>query len=151
MPCDNRIKAQNHWYNNMNPYHVNIGTWSAFVRLFWHLKRVQTVYLQQHRNCFLVVDSWHEIGISDLPACIDYVLQKTGHKDLIYIAHSQGTTAFFVLMSQRPEYNQKVKAMFAMAPVAFLNEIKSFPLRVISLATSQIGVSTDWNFHPNLS
>ncbi|XP_014291786.1 lipase 3 [Halyomorpha halys] len=66
--------------------------------------------------------SFHEIGYYDLPACIDYILQQTGEDSLQYIGHSQGSTIFFVLASTRPEYNNKVSHMTALAPIAFLND-----------------------------
>lgn len=34
--------------------------------------------------------SWHEIGIHDLPAIIDYILAQTKQDKLYYIGHSQG-------------------------------------------------------------
>lgn len=52
--------------------------------------------------------SWHEIGVLDLPAMIDYVLAETEQTKLQYIGHSQGTTAFFVMTAQHPEYNHKI-------------------------------------------
>lgn len=67
--------------------------------------------------------SWHEIGYYDIPASIDYVLEKTKQENLIYIGHSQGSTSFFVMTSERPEYNDKVKLMVAMAPVALLGNV----------------------------
>lgn len=69
--------------------------------------------------------SFHEIGYYDLPASIDYVLEKTEQKKLQYIAHSQGTTAFFVMTSEKPEYNDKVEMMHAIAPIAFLSNVYS--------------------------
>lgn len=35
--------------------------------------------------------TWHQIGIYDIPAMIDYVLEQTGQEDLFYIGHSQVT------------------------------------------------------------
>ncbi|KMQ95114.1 lipase 3 [Lasius niger] len=67
--------------------------------------------------------SWHEMGIYDLPAMIDYILKQTGQKQLFYIGFSQGTTQFFVLMSLRPEYNKKIKLMSALAPVAYTGHL----------------------------
>ncbi|EFN80677.1 lipase 3 [Harpegnathos saltator] len=67
--------------------------------------------------------SWHEIGIYDTPAMIDYILDYTGQKQLFYIGFSQGTTQFWVLMSLRPEYNEKIKLMSALAPVAYMGHI----------------------------
>lgn len=75
--------------------------------------------------------SWHEIGYYDLPAMIDYILKKTGHSQLYYIGHSQGTTSFYVMGSERPEYNAKIKAMINLAPVAFLSNQRSPLLKFV--------------------
>lgn len=56
---------------------------------------------------------------------IDYILGHTNRQQLIYAGHSQGTTAFWVMASERPEYQNKVKAMFALAPVAYLTHTRS--------------------------
>lgn len=67
--------------------------------------------------------SFHEMGIYDLPATIDYILEVTKQKSLYYIGHSQGTTQFFVMGSERPEYTKKVTAQFSLAPVAFMSNL----------------------------
>ncbi|XP_025420148.1 lipase 3-like [Sipha flava] len=69
--------------------------------------------------------SWHEMGTIDLPNTIDYILDKTGEPDLSYVGHSMGTAIFFVLCSERPEYQEKIRSMAAMAPIAYLNHVKS--------------------------
>lgn len=51
---------------------------------------------------------WHEKGIYDVPAMIDYVLNTTQQEQLVYVGYSEGTTAFLVTASTRPEYNLKV-------------------------------------------
>ncbi|KAJ8687093.1 hypothetical protein QAD02_022887 [Eretmocerus hayati] len=61
--------------------------------------------------------SWHEMGVYDLPAVINYINQKT-HKDLIYIGHSMGSTMSYVMAIERPDVAEKVKAIFSLAPVA---------------------------------
>lgn len=71
-----------------------------------------------------VANSYHEIGRWDLPSEIDYVLEMTKRKKISYIGFSQGTTAFMVLMSTVPKYNEKINMMVALAPVAFLNNSK---------------------------
>lgn len=63
--------------------------------------------------------SWHEIGAIDVAATIDYILQFTGEKKLHFVGHSQGGTVYLVLMSIRPEYNEKIKTSHLLAPVAF--------------------------------
>lgn len=76
--------------------------------------------------------SWHELGIYDLPATIDYILQQTTESKLQYIGHSQGSTAFFVMMSQKPKYNDKIIKLHAMAPAAFMSHVISPPIRFLS-------------------
>ncbi|XP_048005090.1 lipase 3-like [Leguminivora glycinivorella] len=76
--------------------------------------------------------SWDEIGSLDLPAMIDYVLAHTRRRKLHYIGHSQGTTAFWVMCSLRPEYNHKIISMHALAPVAYLSHNKSPLLHAIA-------------------
>lgn len=49
------------------------------------------------------------MGYYDLPAIIDYVLNTTQAEDLYYVGFSMGTTIFWAMMNDRPEYNQKVR------------------------------------------
>ncbi|KAL7300231.1 hypothetical protein TKK_0006870 [Trichogramma kaykai] len=63
--------------------------------------------------------SWHEMGVYDHPANIDYILNATGKEAVIYIGHSMGTTSSYVLLSTRPEYNDKVALAISLAPVAY--------------------------------
>ncbi|XP_044153819.1 lysosomal acid lipase/cholesteryl ester hydrolase-like [Bufo gargarizans] len=62
--------------------------------------------------------SYDEMAKKDLPAVIDFILQKTGQKQLYYIGHSQGTTMGFIAFSTIPELASKIKLFFALAPVA---------------------------------
>jgi predicted alpha/beta hydrolase len=68
----------------------------------------------------LLCYSWHEMGLYDLPAAIDYVLGQTSQKDLYYIGHSMGTTMFFVMTSSLPQYNVKIRLMTGLAPIAYM-------------------------------
>lgn len=61
------------------------------------------------------------MGKYDLPAVIDFMLNKTNSSQIDYAGHSQGTTQFFVLTSVHPEYNQKVRVAALMAPIAYLD------------------------------
>ncbi|EDV32372.2 uncharacterized protein Dana_GF15803 [Drosophila ananassae] len=70
--------------------------------------------------------SFHELGIYDIPAAIDYVLGRSkDFQQVHYIGHSQGTTSFFVMGSERPSYMKKVKLMTALAPVAYFDFIEN--------------------------
>lgn len=72
---------------------------------------------------------------------IDYILKNTGQKKLFYLGHSQGTTAFFVMSSELPYHQEKIEAMFAMAPVAYCGRIKSPVLQVLARVADAIDVS----------
>ncbi|XP_059621013.1 lipase 3-like [Phlebotomus argentipes] len=92
--------------------------------------------------------SWHEIGVFDIPAMIDYTLRETGKKKLSYVGHSQGTTVLFVTLSLRPEYNAKIDIVNSLAPVAYMPNIKSPFIRyfapfvfIIDKITSLLGMN----------
>lgn len=76
--------------------------------------------------------SWDEIGCFDLPAMIDYVLHVTNQPTLKYVGFSQGTTSFFVMASERPDYNDKISLMVALSPVVWMGHVKSPVLRLVA-------------------
>ncbi|KAJ2943034.1 hypothetical protein O0L34_g15227 [Tuta absoluta] len=69
--------------------------------------------------------SWDEIGRHDLPATIDFLLKETGKPKIKYIGFSQGTTVFYVMASERPEYAEKISLSVSLAPIAFLPNVIS--------------------------
>lgn len=75
--------------------------------------------------------SWYEIGIYDQPATIDYVLQQTSSTKLHYLGHSQGGTSIIVLLSERPEYNEKIHIASLLAVGGNLNRTDFFKLKLI--------------------
>nr|XP_045733704.1 lysosomal acid lipase/cholesteryl ester hydrolase isoform X2 [Mirounga angustirostris] len=62
--------------------------------------------------------SYDEMANYDLPASINFILNKTGQEQVYYVGHSQGTTIGFIAFSRIPELAKKVKMFFALAPVA---------------------------------
>lgn len=48
------------------------------------------------------------MAIYDVPVSIDYVLGETGADGVYYVGWSMGTTVFWAMMSELPEYNAKV-------------------------------------------
>lgn len=84
--------------------------------------------------------SWNEIGEIDLPTMIDYVLGVTGVDGVYYAGHSQGTTSFFVMASQKPEYNSKIKVQASLAPIAYMKHLTSPLLRMVSFWEGAIEV-----------
>ncbi|XP_072949704.1 lipase 1-like [Epargyreus clarus] len=64
--------------------------------------------------------SYDEHGLYDLPATIDYILNKTGAPKLNMFGHSQGNILMWVLLSTRTQYNDKINVATALAPVCYM-------------------------------
>ncbi|XP_050061069.1 lipase 3-like isoform X2 [Aphis gossypii] len=69
--------------------------------------------------------SLHEVGKYDIPATIDYILSTTNSTQLHYIGYSMGSCVFFIMASERPEYQPKIRSQISLAPVAFLSNTRS--------------------------
>ncbi|CAG9136444.1 unnamed protein product [Plutella xylostella] len=81
-------------------------------------------------------DFWHfsmdEIALHDLPAMIDYVLQTTQRPQMYFVGHSTGNAAMFALLASRPDYNDKVAAMFALSPAVYMEHAVSPLVRMVA-------------------
>ncbi|KAB7502406.1 Lipase 3 [Armadillidium nasatum] len=71
------------------------------------------------------------MALYDVTAAIDYALSTTGNTEVYYVGFSMGTTIFFALMSEKPQYAAKIKAAALMGPVAYVENIKG-PLRLLA-------------------
>lgn len=80
-----------------------------------------------------------------MPAVIDYILKTTGSEQIYYGGHSMGTTMFYVLASERPEYNSKIRVMFSLAPVAFMSNLKSPLIQLTSKVGDELKVTRKIN------
>ncbi|XP_017365604.1 gastric triacylglycerol lipase isoform X3 [Cebus imitator] len=69
--------------------------------------------------------SFDEMAKYDLPATIDFIVNKTGQKQLHYVGHSQGTTIGFIAFSTNPKLAERIKTFYALAPVATVKYTKS--------------------------
>lgn len=67
--------------------------------------------------------SWDEMAKYDLTSIFELVFAKTEQR-FLYIGHSMGTTAFFAHMSMYPENIKYCKAMYALAPVCYMNHVR---------------------------
>lgn len=54
-----------------------------------------------------------------------------------------GTTMNFIMLSEKPEYNDKIKLFVALAPVAFMSHVKS-PIRFLAPFSKDIEVNIDF-------
>ncbi|XP_031629977.1 lipase 3-like [Contarinia nasturtii] len=70
--------------------------------------------------------SWYVIAIYDYPAVFDYVIKETKQTKVNVVAFSMGTTSMMTLLSDRPEYNDYVRAASLMAPVGYIKYAGAF-------------------------
>ena len=72
--------------------------------------------------------SWDDAALNDYPAEIDYILEQTGQEELLFVGYSMGTSQYLLLLSERPEYNDKIKAAYLMAPVSSVSRTSNLML-----------------------
>lgn len=85
--------------------------------------------------------SFEDIATKDLPTMIDYVLQRTKQDKLHYVGHSQGGTAFLVLNSLLPKYNDKFISADILAGVGYQDHFPTDIVKSIAKATDFLYVS----------
>lgn len=91
--------------------------------------------------------SWHEMGIYDLPATVDYIKKTTGVNSIYYTGHSQGTTILFVMLSELPDMNKSIRLAAFLAPSAYLSHTH-LPVLVSSARIYELGqVSANTGLH----
>lgn len=61
----------------------------------------------------------HEMGLYDLPAAIDYVLNVTKMEQVHLIGYSIGGTIGLITCALKPEYNAKIRLFMNLAPLAY--------------------------------
>jgi pimeloyl-ACP methyl ester carboxylesterase len=78
--------------------------------------------------------TWDEMGSKDIPAMVNYVLQKTGEKKIAYVGHSQGCTQALACFSSGcdAEFKKKISIFIALAPVATLAHVESTFIKVLA-------------------
>ncbi|CAH0547943.1 unnamed protein product [Brassicogethes aeneus] len=64
----------------------------------------------------------HEMGHYDIASFVDYIRNVTKKDKISGMGHSQGTTLIFLLLSSRPDYNDKLNIFVALAPSVYLND-----------------------------
>ncbi|KAM6442296.1 lysosomal acid lipase/cholesteryl ester hydrolase isoform 1-T1 [Liasis olivaceus] len=94
----------------------------------WSRKHVNYTMKQQEFWIF----SYDEMAMYDLPASINFILNKTGQEQLFYVGHSQGTTIAFAGFSALPQLAKKIKMFFGLAAVATV-KFSSGPLVKLGL------------------
>uniref|UniRef100_A0A8B9DCS8 Lipase n=1 Tax=Anser cygnoides TaxID=8845 RepID=A0A8B9DCS8_ANSCY len=110
----------------------------------WSRKHKEFEYHNEKYSTY----SFHEMAMYDLPATINYILQKTGQEQLYYVAYSQGTTTGFIAFSSIPELDRKIKMFFALAPITASSNMKSPLVRVFDLPEGLVKVGSCHTWFP---
>uniref|UniRef100_A0A8B9PKE1 Partial AB-hydrolase lipase domain-containing protein n=1 Tax=Apteryx owenii TaxID=8824 RepID=A0A8B9PKE1_APTOW len=108
----------------------------------WSRKHKEFSFYQEEYSAY----SFHEMAMYDLPATINYILQKTGQEQLYYVAYSQGTTTGFVAFSSIPELDRKIKMFFALAPITTNANMKSPLVKLLNLPETLVKVCPPHTF-----
>lgn len=73
----------------------------------------------------------HQIGIFDLRAFVEFILNLIDGSSISYVGHSQGGCTILILLSMLPEFNAYINQAHLLTPAAFLGAAKS-PLLTLS-------------------
>jgi lysosomal acid lipase/cholesteryl ester hydrolase len=77
--------------------------------------------------------TFHEMGMHDLPAMIDHIIQETGREKISYVGHSQGTAQLFAAATIIPEYfASKLNGFVALGPITNIHNIKSLFFKLLA-------------------
>ena len=87
-----------------------------------------------------LIFSWDHSAEYDLPAMINKVLETTNQEKLFYIGHSMGTTGFMAMAATKPEMREKIILASLLAPVAFVEHMRS-PIRLLAPYANDIKVT----------
>lgn len=77
--------------------------------------------------------SFDELVKFDVPAVIDYIMEKTQEKKIGWIGYSQGNAVIFGLFATQPTYNDIIDPFVALAPIASVSHgILGDPMKISS-------------------
>ncbi|XP_053168001.1 lipase member M-like isoform X2 [Hemicordylus capensis] len=95
----------------------------------WILNNRGTTWSRRHKtlsnnqNAFWDF-SFHEMGMYDVPATINFIQQKTKVEGLYVISQAQGSTLGLIAFSAMPELAKKIKLFVCLAPTYTMVDIK---------------------------
>ncbi|XP_062988991.1 lipase member M-like isoform X1 [Elgaria multicarinata webbii] len=104
----------------------------------WMINNRGTSWSRRHQTLSIDQEefwdfSFHEMGMYDIPAAINFILQKTQQDGLYYVGHSQGSAIGFIAFSAMPQLAEKIKLFMALAPPYTLADTKGAQKLLLSL------------------
>ncbi|XP_007444422.2 putative lysosomal acid lipase/cholesteryl ester hydrolase, partial [Python bivittatus] len=95
----------------------------------WIINNRGTIWSRRHQEFSIDQQefwefSFHEMAIYDIPATINFILQKTKQDCLYYIGHSQGAALGFVAFSVLPYLSERIKLFIGLTPVYSLEGMR---------------------------
>lgn len=71
---------------------------------------------------------------------------ETKQEKIFYVGHSQGGTSFFVMASERPEYQEKIVAVWTLAPAVFMSKSTNPIFRLLAPFANDLKVEFNFQF-----
>ncbi|BES98512.1 Hypothetical protein NTJ_11327 [Nesidiocoris tenuis] len=93
-------------------YDVWLGDQRGTIRSTGHVNMSSDAHNQKYWD-----HAFDEISVYDTSAFIDFILVQTGYRKLNFMCISLGCTFHAVLISERPQYNDKILAAFYFVPL----------------------------------
>lgn len=118
-----------------------INTDARGIDQFPQFNHASTSIFFYHQYISIFQYSFDENGSIDTLSLIDYALEYTGQKKFSFIGHSMGPVLAYIILMERPEYNDKMRLVVSLAPGACW-KYESVPLiRLLAQNTALIKVS----------
>nr|XP_056706473.1 lipase member M-like [Euleptes europaea] len=95
----------------------------------WSRKHQNLTVNQEQYSAY----SFDEMATYDLPAIINFILEKTGMPNMHFVGFSQGATEGFIAFSSMPYLGHKIKMFYALAPLSTLKNSPSPYVKLLSL------------------
>ncbi|XP_022910689.2 lipase 3-like [Onthophagus taurus] len=85
----------------------------------------------------------NDVAKVDLPEIIEYITTTTGAEEIFYVGHGQGSTLFYIMASELPDYKPPIKRMVGLAPMAHMDNMPNLFFRILNTVPTILGDGLD--------